>query len=140
MPVHRNLPAQFNERVHAFAIEMGTIFLAILIIVFMDWHPVLRFLFVFAGFYLVTLLPMFVNRGVSLGKHLSKIVITDLNNNPVSMTRAHVRELFKWTCGFLTIGLYFVVCFIVVSHRRDRRSIHDFVFKTKVVHALPRYS
>ncbi|GEM_PF-1302098 len=140
MRVHKHLPAGFEARIEAFAFEMVTIFTAILIVIFMVWHPVIEALFVIGAFYSVTLLPMVFHPGRSLGKLSAKTVIVDLDDQPVTLYKAHMRECFKWVAGFLTLGLYFVVAFAVFTQNREHRTLHDFIFKTKVVYVEERVS
>jgi len=140
MPEHKFLPVQFNERIAAFSFEMLIVFFTILVIIFQVWHPVLEGLTVIGAFYLVTLLPMYFKRGVSYGKKLAKTMIVDLNNQPISLKRAHLREFTKWILGFITLGIYFVIAFIIFTKRQDRRTPHDILFKTKVVYQKSRLS
>ncbi len=140
MRVHRDLPAKFEARIEAFSFEMVAIFLPILIIIFMVWHPVIEVLFVVAFYYFTTLLPMVFKPGQSLGKLSVKTRIVNLDNTPVSLKKAHARELFKWVAGFLTIGLYFIVAFIVFTQRSDKRTVHDMLFNTKVIYTESRIS
>jgi len=140
MPIHHYLPAQFNDRIQAFSVEMITIFLAILVIIFQLWHPLIKVLVVIGSFYMVTLLPMFIKKGVSLGKRSADIIILTLDDQPISLLRAHLREFTKWLLGFLTLGVYFVIAFYIFNKRQDRRTLHDFLFKTKVVYQKSRLS
>ncbi len=140
MRVHHHLPAKFEARIEAFSFEMLAVFFPILVIIFMAWHPVVEALFVIAFYYTTTLLPMVFKKGQSLGKLSVKTRIVNLNNEPVSLKKAHGRELFKWVCGFLTLGVYFVIAFIVFTQRQDNRALHDLLFKTKVIYTEPKVS
>jgi len=140
MREHKYLPAQFNDRIAGFSIEMLTIFFAILVVIFQVWHPLLEVLTVVMAFYLVTLSPMFLKRGINFGKKVASTMIVDMNNQPISLARAHLREFTKWILGFATLGIYFVIAFYIFSKRQDRRTPHDLVFKTKVVYQKSRLS
>ncbi|TVP96415.1 MAG: RDD family protein [Acholeplasmatales bacterium] len=133
MPEYKHLPAQFNERIEGFAFEIVAIFSGILTVVFMDWSWWTSSLFVFGLFYLVTLLPMWRWPASSLGKRMAGTHIVDVSNRPISLQRAHLRECVKWGLIFSTVGLYALIAFVMFSRRMDRRTPHDFLFKTKVV-------
>lgn len=139
MREYKHLPAQFNERIEGFAFELVAIAFGILVVIFMNWSFWLSVLFVFGLFYLVTLLPMWRWRASSLGKRMAGTHIVDLSNEPISLARAHARECVKWLLILSTIGVYAIVSFIVFSQRMDRRTLHDFLFRTKVVFRQSRF-
>ncbi len=140
MRIHRNVPANFELRIQAFAVEMLSIFFPMLVVIFLVFHPIIEILIVFLPYYFITVFPMFFMPGQSLGKRHAKTKIVNLNNDAPSILRLHSREFFKWIVGFLTLGIYFVVAFIVFTKHPDKRTLHDFLFKTKVVETDVRYT
>ncbi|MFH5881478.1 RDD family protein [Liberiplasma polymorphum] len=133
MTVKKHLPAQFNDRIAGFSLEMMTIFFAILVVIFNLWHPLIEVMVVVGSFYVATLLPMHFYKGQSFGKKWTRIRIVNLQNEPISLKTAYLREFTKWVLGFITIGIYFIVAFIIFNKRLDRRTPHDLLYKTQVV-------
>ncbi len=130
----RNLPVQFNERIHAFSIDYGVVFLSILITIFLYIHPAFKAVIILSVWYMMNIFPSFIKRGITLGKLNSKTIIVDESNNEVTLFTIHKRSFFILIVGFLTVGLYFIVSFFLLTKRNDKRSIHDLLFKTKVVY------
>jgi len=95
---------------------------------------------VFISYYLTSIFPFFFTKGQSLVKMHAKTKIITVDGDVSSTGILHLRELFKWTAGFLTIGLYFVVAFIIFTKHHEKRTIHDLIFKTKVVEKEARYT
>ncbi len=133
MRIRKDLSAKTNARFEGFAPEIIVVFLSILIIVFLTWHDFLRALIVFGSYYVITLLPMWFKPGVSVGKHIAKTKIVNLDHSAPSMIKLHGRELSKWLFGFLSLGLYFIIAFLVFANRDDHRSLHDLLWRTKVI-------
>ena len=133
MRVYKHLPAGFNERIEGFAPEFMAIFLSILIIIFTPLNPWVRFGIVFLTYYLFTSFMSLFYPGQSLGKIGAKTFVLKTDGTIPSPLRIHLRDLLKWSLGFLTAGLYFVLAFIIFSFHQEKRTLHDFVFKTKVV-------
>lgn len=130
---YRKLPAGFNERIEGFAPEFMAIFLSILIVIFTPADPWIRFSSVFFTYYLFTSFLTFFSPGQSIGKKMAKTEVLTIDYQLPSRRIMHLRDLFKWSAGFLTVGLYFVVAFIVFSRHPEKRTLHDFIFKTRVV-------
>ncbi len=130
----KNLPVQFNERIHAFSIDYGVVFLSMLIVIFMYIEPEFKLLIVLSVWYMMNIFPSFIKRGITLGKINSGTIVVDESNNEVSIKVIHLRALFILIVGFITLGLYFIVSFVLLTKRNDKRSIHDLIFKTKVVY------
>ena len=133
MREYANLPANFNSRINAFFLDLGIVALALLINIFMQYHTALKVGITLFVWLLVNILPLLFKKGQSLGKMNSKIKVVDLNNKDISFVKSSLRSLFILVFGFVTAGLYFVIGLYVSEQRINKRSIHDFVFKTKVV-------
>lgn len=135
-----NLPVQFNERIHATSIDYGVVFLSVIIVIFMQWEVMYKYLVILVVWYFMNVFPSFFKRGITLGKINSGTIVVDMSNNKVSLIKIHLRSFFILICGFLTAGLYFIIAFILLNRRTDKRSIHDLIFKTKVVYKKTRIS
>ena len=140
MKEYHNLPVQFNERIHAFSIDYGVVFLSMLIMVFMTFDPIYKYIIILIVWYLMNIFPSFFKRGITLGKLNSGTIIVDLYNSPVKLSTIHLRAFFVLILGFFTAGIYFTVALFLLLKRSDKRSIHDIVFSTKVVYKDSRIS
>ena len=134
MKEYNNLPVQFNERIHAFSIDYGVVFFSMLIVVFLYIDPIFKLLIVLVVWYMMNIFPSFIKKGITLGKYNSKTIVVDEFNNEVTIKVIHLRELFILVAGLSTIGLYFIVAFFLLMKRNDKRSIHDRIFRTKVIY------
>lgn len=133
MRVYKKLPAGFNERIEGFAPEFMAIFLSILIVIFIEVHPLIRVGSVVLTYYLFTSFLSLFTPGQSIGKKMAKTQVLTMSLEVPSWWVIHLRDLFKWSFGFLTAGIYFAVAFIVFSIHPKKRTLHDFIFKTQVV-------
>lgn len=133
MRVYSKLPAGFNERIEGFAPEFMAIFLSILIIIFYPLSILERLMIVFLTFYVFTSFGSLFFKGQSFGKKWAKTEVLRLDNTVPSLWVIHLRDLTKWGLGFLTLGIYFMISFIIFTNRLDKRAPHDFLFNTHVV-------
>ena len=138
---HKYLPANFNDRIHAFSIDYGGVFLIMLINIFMQYHPeydvIIRIGLTIVGWYLLNVFPNHLSRGNSLGKQNSDIIIFTEDYKKVSLLTMYGREFFIFLLSVGTAGLYIVVSFVLLDRRIDKRAIHDLIFKTRVVKKTP---
>lgn len=133
MREHKNLPASFNDRNSAFFLDLGAVSLALLINIFMQYETLYKVLVTIIVWFIINIVPAFFYKGQTLGKNLSHIKVVDDQFHDVSMTRYIIRSLFIFIVGFITVGIYFVVGLYIAEKRIDKKSIHDLLFKTKVV-------
>ena len=140
MKEYNNLPVQFNERIHAFSIDYGVVFLSVLIVIFMYINPVFKVLIILFVWYMMNIFPSFIKKGITLGKINSKTKIVDESNTEVSLKVIHLRSLFILVVGCISVGIYFILALYLLTKRSDKRSIHDLIFKTKVVYKNSRIS
>lgn len=128
----------FEKRVRAFAIDTsGVTLLMILSIPFgMD---IAQFIIIGAVI-LFYFLPYFFIKGQTFGKRIQKIKIVTLDDKDVAIWKILLREAFKLGLSVLTFGIYLVVAFFFMSDKTSR-TIHDYIFKTKMIDLKPeRYS
>lgn len=133
MREHKNLPASFNDRNSAFFLDLGVVSLALLVNIFMQYETLYKVLITIIVWFIINIVPAIFYKGQTLGKKLSKVKVVDTNNEDISIIRYILRSLFIFIIGFITIGLYFIVGLYIAEKRIDKRSIHDLLFKTKVV-------
>lgn len=138
---HNHLPANFNDRIHAFSIDYGAVFLIMLINIFMQYHPVydvfIRIGLTIVGWYLLNVFPNHFSRGNSIGKQNSDIIVLTEDYNPVSIWTMYGRQFFILVMSIMTAGLYVIISFALLDRRIDKRAIHDLIFKTRVVKKTP---
>lgn len=128
----------FEKRVRAFAIDTsGVTLLMILSIPFgMD---IAQFIVIGAVLLFYFIPYMFID-GQTFGKRIQKIKIVTVDDKKVPLWRVLLREVFKLGLSVLTFGVYLVVAFFFMSDKTSR-TIHDYIFKTKMIDLQPeRYS
>jgi len=138
---HNHLPANFNDRIHAFSIDYGGVFLLMLINIFMQYHPdydvIIRMGLTLVGWYLLNVFPSHISRGNSLGKKNADIIVLTKDYKPVSLLTMYGREFFILIMSIGTAGLYIIISFAMLDKRIDKRAIHDLLFNTRVVKKTP---
>lgn len=123
----------FEKRVRAFAIDTSGVSLLILLSIFSgSTYQFLPYVITGFGFLLFYFVPYFFSNGQTFGKRIQKIKIVGLDNQNVSIYRILARDLFKIVLSVLTFGVYLVVAFFIMSDKTSR-TIHDHIFKTKVI-------
>lgn len=133
MRVYKQLPAGFNQRIEGFSLEFMAIFLSILFVIFTSAAPFIRIMMVAFTYYFFTSFGTWFFPGQSIGKRWARTQVVTLKGQKPPWWIIHLRDLTKWALGFTTAGIYFVVAFIVFSYHPQKRTIHDFIFKTQVV-------
>ena len=123
----------FEKRVRAFSIDTSAVTLFIILSIFMgqiaDFLPWVVSGGAFIGFYLF---PYFISSGQTFGKRIQKIKLTNIDGSDVPIWRVLLREIFKLLLSASTFGLYLVIAFFVMNDKTSR-TIHDYIFKTKVI-------
>ena len=125
----------FEKRVRAFAMDTSPVaiiaLLAFWIPVEQAWIPYMIMGLGFFGFYFF---PYFLksSKGQTLGKRIQKIRIVNLDDTPIELWRVLLRDIFKVGLSIATFGAYLVISFFVMNEKTGR-TIHDYIFKTKVV-------
>ena len=137
MREYKNLPATFNDRIHAFSIDYGIIALIMLITIFMQIHPIygpyIKMVVTLLFWYFVNIGPSHFKSGISLGKFNSKLIVLDEEYNEVKIQTMYLREFFILISTLVTGGLYLPISMYLLDKRIDKRAVHDLLFKTRVV-------
>lgn len=125
---------KFERRVRGFAIDTsGAAVVALLAIGVSSFSAVFAYILAILGFFGFYFVPYFFSAGQSLGKRVEKTRIVNLDNSMVPLWKILLRETFKVAASILTFGVYLVVAFFALSEKNSSRTIHDYIFKTKVV-------
>lgn len=132
MREYKHLPAGFNERIEGFGPELMAIFLSILIIIFMPFLWWVEVIIVFLTYFIFTSFLMLFTKNQSIGKKMAKTEVLTMDYKIPRFYQLFFRELFKWGLGLSSALIYFVVAFILMNKRKDKRAIHDLIFKTQV--------
>ena len=135
----------FDRRLRAFSIDTSLTAVLVLFTIFFDIEADIKTYIWFAIYFGVALVPYLFGTGQSFGKRIQKIKIIKNTKELVPTTlevpnRFYLvlREFVKCIFIILSFGLYIFIAGIVSTNREDGRTIHDLIFKTRVV-VLTRY-
>ena len=105
----------------------------------------LRILIAFIIYYGIFLFTYLFGKGQTFGKRTQKLVVIwntkELVPKEIKIPNRFylmLREAVKCTLILITFGFYIIVGGIISTNRQDGRTIHDFIFRTRVV-ALTKY-
>ena len=133
MREYHNLPASFNDRINAFFFDLGIVALALLINIFMQYETIYKVGITIVVWFLINILPQLFFKGQTLGKKFADIKVVDIDNKDVSFLKSSLRSVWIFVFGLVTIGIYFVVGLYISEKHVHKRSIHDYIFQTKVI-------
>lgn len=123
----------FEKRVRAFAIDTsGVMLFIILALPFSTQNIYISYGISIASFIGFYIFPHVLTPGQTFGKRIQKIRIVDLEGNPVKLWVVILRDVTRVLFSVLTFGVYLVVAFFLMNEKTSR-TIHDYIFKTKVV-------
>lgn len=124
----------FEKRVRAFAIDTSGVTLLMILSIPLGYE-IAKYILIGAPivFYL---LPYLFLKGQSFGKLTQKIKIVTVDGLDVPLWRILLREVFKLGLSFATFGVYLVVSFFFMNDKTSR-TIHDYIFKTKMIDLKP---
>lgn len=124
---------KFEKRVRAYAMEISTIII-ILIVASLGFDNIyLKYGLVIFAYLGVTIIPMFFSQGQTFGKRIQQIKVVNLDGTNTSIFILILRELFKTLASLFTFGIYSVIAFFFVTEKNVSRTIHDYIFKTKMI-------
>ncbi len=125
----------FEKRVRAFAMDTSPVAIVTLVAFWIPtnqvWFPYTLAAVAFVGFYFF---PYFLktSKGQTFGKRIQKIRIVNLDDTQASIWKLLCRDIFKLALSIGTFSAYLVVSFFVMNDKTGR-TIHDYIFKTKVI-------
>ncbi|MDD3171508.1 MAG: RDD family protein [Bacilli bacterium] len=136
----------FDRRLRAFSIDTSFAFFLVLCLIPIPLDADIKKYLVGVIYFGVSLVPYLFGSGQTFGKRIQKIKVIK-NTSELVPTKYVVpnrfylilREFTKCCFIIMTFGLYILVAGIVSTNREDGRTIHDFIFKTRVI-VLTRYS
>lgn len=128
----------FERRLRAFSIDIALafiLFMAWIVIAYsISWDNQIKMSIGLGIIVLTTIVPQLFSPGQSFGKRVQKMRIIYINNDEIpSLWILSSRELIKWLLIFISFGFYSIIAGIISTNRRDGRTIHDFIFKTKTI-------
>jgi len=98
-----------------------------------------KWLIVLGLYFTVMFVPHFFSKGQTFGKRTQKLkiiknvkelIVKEYEVPPLYLLL--LREFVKGLLSIFSLGFYLVIAGIVSSNREDGRTIHDFIFNTRV--------
>ncbi|MDD3106680.1 MAG: RDD family protein [Bacilli bacterium] len=141
----------FDRRLRAYSIDSSLAFTLMVISMIAIYNvsvilPLGKLAIAMACYFGVMMIPHLFSPGQTFGKRVQKLKVVYDTKELVLKTYVVpklylllLRELVKATLTFITFGFYIFIAGIISSGREDGRSIHDFIFKTRVI-ALTKYT
>lgn len=129
----------FEKRVRAFAIDTSGVSLVAMISVFgiVPFNEILGTILIGIGAIGFYVLPYAFGGGQTLGKRVQKIKIVMKDGSNASFIILMFRDAFKLGLSIATFGLYLIVATFAMSDHVSR-TIHDYIFQTKVIDLEPK--
>lgn len=126
---------RFEKRIKAYAADISGVVIIFMIVGFgfPSLHPTIKMLIVFFSYFLTSILPYFIAKGQSFGKRIQKIKVVKMDGTAANVFILILRELFKTVLSIGTFGIYSVVAYFALTEKFVSRTIHDYIFKTKVI-------
>ncbi|MGD9886903.1 MAG: RDD family protein [Bacilli bacterium] len=141
----------FDRRLRAYSIDSSLAFTLMVVCMIAIYNvnqitPLGKFSIAMGCYFAAMIIPHLFSPGQTFGKRVQKLKIVKNYQELVPKTfiipklyLLILREIVKAALTFSTFGLYIFVAGIVSSGREDGRTIHDFIFKTRVI-ALTKYT
>lgn len=124
------------KRIAAYAIDTSFVMMVCLLLIsttqYIPDAGLFKALLVIFMLFVGYILPYTLWKGQTYGKKSQKIVLMNMDGSDCKMVKIIFREIFKMILAITTFGGYCVVAGIIMLFRKDERTIHDFIFRTKV--------
>lgn len=130
---------RFEKRVRAFAADISGLIIIFILTAFGlaniddSIRSYIQAAILILTFFILVIFPQLTKAGQTFGKRLQKIKVVNMDGSNPSKFKLIGREIFKYFFSIATFGLYSVVAFFTLSEKHVSRTIHDYVFKTKVI-------
>lgn len=131
----------FDRRMRAFCIDTSAAAILVFVLIGFEGIPAEIRGYIAIGIYFgVFCLPYLLGTGQTLGKRTQKIKVIWATKDLVPKeyvvpNRFYLmfREFTKCLLILITFGAYMIIGAIISTGRQDGRTIHDFIFRTRVV-------
>lgn len=123
----------FIKRLRAFSIDISGVFIVILLCMGLPFDADTKRIVAGIGGACVYFIPYLFSSGQTFGKRMQKLKVVKADGTKINMGIGLLRELFKLILCFGTIGLYSIVTYFIISEDMDKRTLHDIVFKTRII-------
>lgn len=130
---------RFEKRVRAFAADISGLIIVFILTAFglanveSTLRPILQVSILVLTFFFLIIFPNLTKAKQSFGKRIQKIKVVNLDGTEASKAKIVAREIFKYFFSTATFGLYLVIAFFALTEKQVSRTIHDYIFKTKVI-------
>lgn len=124
----------FEKRVRAFAIDTSGVMLIGIVATFgvTPFNETLGIILFGLGAFMFYIFPYFRGTGQTFGKRIQKIKVVMKDDRPAPIWLLLIRDITKIAASIFTYSLYLIIAsFTVKSH--VSRTIHDYIFQTKVI-------
>lgn len=136
----------FDRRLRSFSIDTAMIFLIMLLLIpFQIDQKYLKFIII-GVYFLPNCIFYLFGTGQTFGKRIQKVKVVKYKPGniiadyeiPIPLFLI-LREITKGVLIILSFGLYLFIAGIISTNNREGRTIHDFIFKTRVI-AVTEYT
>ena len=128
------MPPKFEKRVRAYAIDISAVMVVVLVMAFLDTiPPIYRVIPMLVAMFIFWILPYFFSNGQTFGKRVEKIKIVNMDGSNCSLLKLIAREIVKQFLAIVTVGIYLIIAYFVLSEKTVSRTIHDYFFGTKEI-------
>jgi len=130
---------RFEKRVRAFAADISGLIIVFILTAYgmanIDdpLRSILQIGMLLSTFFFLIIFPNLLKSKQTFGKRIQKIKVVNLDGTDASKIKLILRELFKYFFSIATCGLYSIIAFFALSEKHVSRTIHDYIFKTKVI-------
>ncbi len=128
---------RFEKRVRAFAIDISGLSILVILTALgvpqFEFRAIVQGAILSVGFFLIVILPLIMTKGQTFGKRTQKIKVVKMDGTDANIWILILRDLFKFLASTLTFGAYLVLAYFTLTEKMVSRTIHDYIFKTKVI-------
>lgn len=124
---------RFEKRVRAYAVELSALAIVVIVASLGISNQYIKLAVIVLTYFLVSIMPLFLSKGQTFGKRTQQIKVVNLDGSEASNLKLILRELFKMILSLITFGIYSIIAFFTLTEKEVSRTIHDYLFKTKVI-------
>ena len=128
---------RFEKRVRAFAADISGLSVAVLLTAFgltnFEGKNLVQFIVITLAFILIIILPLCLKSHQTFGQRIQKIKVVNMDDREPHVIKLIAREIVKYGLSLATFGVYLILAYFFISENQVSRTIHDYIFKTKVI-------